>query len=201
MCWRKCLDCNDWPSSKSERRSGVHARSSRSTLPLEQQRPGGSPDHFSALQYWHFWTMAPITMSGWEEYSDEGSYLKPVMHHLARVGRDDPHTLACLWHLDCKRWSRCSGNSAGLAVAVVAALEVCHATCNSWVSADRNVLVLVTAVDSLDCRWATLSFCLTWAMNSLFADKRLSLCSSCSCDRFRRCLIADAVLGLKRCCL
>jgi hypothetical protein len=46
-------------------------------------------------------------MSGWEEYSDEGSYLKPVKHHLARVGRDDPHALARLWHLDCKRWSRC----------------------------------------------------------------------------------------------
>jgi hypothetical protein len=28
--------------------------------------------------------------------SDEGSYLKLVMHHLAHVGRDDPHALARL---------------------------------------------------------------------------------------------------------
>jgi hypothetical protein len=85
--------------------------------------------------------MAPITVLGWEEYSDERSYLTPVMHHLARVGRDDPHALVRLWHLHCKRWSRCSGNSACLAVAVVAALEVCRATRNSGVSADRNALV------------------------------------------------------------
>jgi hypothetical protein len=90
----------------------------------------------------------------------KGQNLKPDMHHLARVGRDDPHALARLCHLDCKRWSRCSSNSACLAVVVVAALEVCCATCNSGVSADRNVLVLVAAVDSLDCRLATLSFCL-----------------------------------------
>jgi hypothetical protein len=90
-------------------------------------------------------------MSGWEEYSDEGSYLKPVMHHLARVGRDDPLALARLWHLDCKRWSRCSGHSACLVVAT-AASEGGRATRNSGVSADRNVLVLVAAVNSLDCR-------------------------------------------------
>jgi hypothetical protein len=76
-------------------------------------------------------------MSGWEEYSDGGSYLK----HLTHVGWDDPHALARLWYLDCKRWSRCSGNSACLAVAVVTALEVCSATGNSGVSADHNVLV------------------------------------------------------------
>jgi hypothetical protein len=100
--------------------------------------------------------MAPITMSGWEEYSDKGSYLKHVMYHLARAGRDDQHALARPWHLDCKCWSRCSGNSACLAVTVVAALDVCCATSNFGVSAGRSVLVLVAAVDSLDY----LSFCL-----------------------------------------
>jgi hypothetical protein len=78
--------------------------------------------------------------------------MKTVLHHLARVYRDDPHALARLYHLDCKCFSRCSGNSACLAVAVVVALEVCCAIRNSEVSADRNVLVRVAAVDNLDCR-------------------------------------------------